>query len=79
MYFCISQNCGFPKFLTFWKRGAQEDDEDPFQKILSILDIKSIATRKHEWSFGSMGVISTRKHKCIFGNLESIKVPTANV
>ncbi len=44
------------------KTGA-ENDEDPFNEFLKILDMGSISTRKHEWDFGSMGLISTRKHE----------------
>ena len=41
-------------------------DEDPSNKILKVLDVRSISTRKHEWDFGSMGLISTRKDEMEF-------------
>ena len=53
-------------FGKCWKRQGANNDEDLFNKLLKILYMGSISTRKHEWNSGSMGPISTRKHEVGF-------------
>ena len=45
--FCKSQNMGHLIFIDLGKTGA-ENDEDPFNQILTILDMGSISIKKHE-------------------------------
>ena len=52
--------------LEMLERQGPKNDEDPLNKILKILDMTSISTRKHGWDFGSMVPISTTKHKMEF-------------
>ena len=59
----MSQRFGNPKLSKVWKRWAPTNDEDPSNKILEILGVGPISTRKHECNFGSMGPISNRKHE----------------
>ena len=49
-----------------WKRPAPKNDEGPCETCLEISDMRSLSTRKHEWDFGSMGLISARKHEMEF-------------
>ena len=77
-----NRKLGFSTYEKFRKRRAPENDEDPFKAFLEILDVGSISTRRHEWSFGNMLPISTRKMKLNFGNMglvSSNKVLTVNV
>ena len=52
----------FP-FSTKSKRWAPKIDEESSDKILKILDMRSISTRKHEWNFANMEPTSITTHK----------------
>ena len=66
MRFYISSKSGLSTCWTFSKRQAPKDDEESSNKILDILHMGSISTRRHEWHFGSMVPIYTRKHEMEF-------------
>ena len=50
--FYKSHNFGSPIAYRFWKRWAPENDEDPLNKILKILDMGSTCPENMEWKFG---------------------------
>ena len=67
---------GKSKSLPILKKWAPKNGEDPFNKILKILDMRSTSTRKHEsnlvgwyqylpenmkWNFGNMELLSSNK------------------
>ena len=75
LLFYISQNSGSPNSCQLWKRRGPKHPEDPFNKILKILDMRSTSTRKHEsnlvgwyqylpenmkWNFGNMELLSSK-------------------
>ena len=41
------------KFGFFGETLAPENDEDPFNDFLGLLDMGPTSTRKHEWNFGT--------------------------
>ena len=66
--FVVDAACKNFIFCQFWKRRAQRNDEDPFNKIFKIMDMRPISIKKHEWNFANMVPRSTTKHKMTFFN-----------
>ena len=46
--FWKSQDFGNRQFLNFSKRRAPKKNDDPFNKVLKILNMGSVSSRKHE-------------------------------
>ena len=42
---------GSPTIYRFWKRRAPGNDEDPLNKILEIMDMRSISIKIMKWKF----------------------------
>ena len=51
LFICFVINYGFPKLWKCWERQGPNNDEDPSEKFLKILEMRSISTRTHEMIF----------------------------
>ena len=67
--FFISQHSGSPNVWKLSKRRGPKHDEESFNKILKILDMRSVFARTHEWDFANMVSMSTTKRKMTVGSL----------
>ena len=41
-------------FCQFWIRRAPKNDEDPFNIVSKIMDMRPVSIKKHEWNFADM-------------------------
>ena len=51
------------RVLDVLEKMGTENNEDPFNQFLNILDLEPMSPGTGEWNFGSMGPTSTRKHE----------------
>ena len=62
-YFTYQQIMDFQNFGTCLKRRAPKNDEDPFNKILNILDMRSISIKTTKLKFGNMEPFFLRRSR----------------